>query len=65
MSRTCSGRPARSVKLGDQVKAARLDKGLSLAGGAHVLGVEPEELYELERGGYSFAIQDVLAMLRG
>jgi hypothetical protein len=57
--------PAYWVKLGDQAKAARLDKGLSLAGGAHVLGLEHEELYQLERGGYSFAIKDVLAMLRG
>ena len=57
--------PAYWVKLGDQVKAMRLDKGLSLAGGAHVLGLEPEELDRLEKGGFEFALKDVLAMLRG
>lgn len=57
--------PRHWARLGDQVKAKRLDMGLSLAGGAHVLGLEPEELDRLEKGGYEFELSDALGMLRG
>lgn len=49
---------------GDKLRDARLERGLSLAEGARVLGLEPKVLLEVERGGHSFALSDALAMLR-
>lgn len=49
---------------GDRMRHARIERGLSIAEAANVLGLQPGELHLLEIGGARFSLADGLAMLR-
>lgn len=57
--------PVSWAKAGNALRVAREDRGLSLAGAAARLGLEPEDLHRLEAGGYEFSLADAKAMLWG
>lgn len=51
-------------KQGDALKVFREDRQLTHEEAAEQLGVTPDELRSLERGGYAFSLADAQARLR-
>jgi hypothetical protein len=57
--------PTKWREKGAKLKWERQLRGFTLAGAAHRLGLEPEELHRLEAGGYEFDLGLAITLLRG